>query len=284
MRKDFTQEIGQIVNTDSDTTRWVLGLEGDIGDSSWTWDAYYQYGKTDREQIGYDYRSSQRILFAVDSVIGPNGQPMCRITRDNSCLRRSAAVRRMRIRPILAQGCQPLNPFGLNSMSPEARAYAFGPIVEFNHIDQEILAGTVSGELWRGFGAGPLISAFGAEYRKEELRNDVNSNLPDPTRIDIVAQYGDAFGGEVEVTEAFVEFELPLLAKNPSQQTWSINAAYRDARYKTTDLVRSGGTSTQDVESYKFSTVWDPTSLAPYPRQPLARRARGRDSASCIGR
>ena len=69
----------------------MLGLEGRIGESSWSWDAYYQKGKTDREQIGYDYRSSQRILFAVDAVVGPNGQPMCRITRDNSFPRRSAA-------------------------------------------------------------------------------------------------------------------------------------------------------------------------------------------------
>jgi len=260
VRKDFTQGIGQIVNTDSDTTRWVLGLEGDIGESSWTWDAYYQYGKTDREQIGYDYRSSQRILFALDSVTGPNGQPMCRITRDNVVPAQIGGGAPNADQAVLAQGCQPLDPFGLNSMSPEARAYAFGPIVEFNHIDQEILAGTVSGELWRGLGAGPLISAFGAEYRKEKLSNDVNSNLPDPTRIDIVAQYGDAFGGEVEVTEAFVEFELPLLSGKTLAENWSINAAYRDASYETTDLVRAGGTSKQDVESYKFSTVWDPTA------------------------
>ena len=260
VRKDFTQEIGQIVNTDSDTTRWVLGLEGDIGESTWSWDAYYQYGKTDREQIGYDYRSSQRILFAVDAVTGPNGQPMCRITRDNLLPAQIGGGPPNATQATLAQGCQPLNVFGANSMSPAARAYAFGPIVEFNHIDQEIIAGTVSGELWQGLGAGALTSAFGAEYRKEELRNDVNSDLPDPTRIDIVAQYGDAFGGEVEATEAFVEFELPLLANKPGAQLWSINAAYRDARYKTTDLVRSGGTSTQDIESYKFSSVWDPTA------------------------
>ena len=31
VRKDFTDQIEQIVNTDSETTRWVLGLEGDIG-------------------------------------------------------------------------------------------------------------------------------------------------------------------------------------------------------------------------------------------------------------
>ena len=260
VRKDFTQEIGQIVNTDSDTTRWVLGVEGEIGDSSWNWDAHYQYGKTEREQIGYDYRSSQRILFAVDAVIGPNGQPMCRITRDNLLPAQIGGGPPDANQAVLAQGCQPLNVFGSNSMSAAARAYAFGPIVEFNTIDQEIVAGSVSGELWQGLGAGPLTSAFGAEFRQEGLRNDVNSDLPDPTRIDIVAQYGDSFGGDVEATEAFVELDLPLLANKPGAQLWSINAAYRDARYKTTDAVRTGGTSTQDIASYKFSTVYDPTS------------------------
>lgn len=260
VRKDFTDEIEQVVNTDSETTRWVLGLEGDIGASTWSWDAYYQYGKTEREQIGYDYRSSQRILYAVDAVMGPNGQPMCRITRDNVLPAQLGGGAPDARQQILAQGCQPLNVFGLNSMSEAARAYAFGPIVEFNHIDQQIVAGSVSGELWKGLGAGPLVSAFGAEYRNEELNNDVNSNLPDATRVDIVAQYGDAFGGEVEATEAFVELELPLLAGKPGAQLWSVNAAYRDARYKTTDLVRDAGTSTQDISSYKFSTVWDPTT------------------------
>jgi iron complex outermembrane recepter protein len=270
VRKDFTREISQIVNTDADTTRLVLGLEGKIGDSSWSWDAYYQTGKTDREQIGYDYRSSLRILFAVDAVVGPNGQPMCRILRDNLL---PIQIRTPVPGPpgtppngtpdarqlVLAQGCQPLNVFGENAMSPAARAYAFGPIVEFNTIEQDILAGTVTGELWKGIGAGPLVSAFGAEYREESLRNDVNSNLPDPTRIDIVAQYGDAFGGDVESTEAFVELELPLLADKPGAELLSINAAYRDSRYDTTDRVRSGGTSSQDIGSRKFSVLWDVT-------------------------
>jgi iron complex outermembrane receptor protein len=259
VRKDFTREIGQIVNTDSDTTRWVLGLEGRIGDSSWSWDAYYQNGETEREQIGYDYRSSQRILFAVDSVIGPNGQPMCRILRDNVLPIQIGGGAPDARQLVLAQGCAPLNVFGENSMSAAARAYAFGPIVEFNRIEQQILAGTVTGELWKGLGAGPLVSAFGAEYREESLRNDVNSNLPDPTRIDIVAQYGDAFGGDVDATEAFVELELPLLANKPGAQLLSINAAYRDSRYDTTDRVRNGGTSSQDIGSRKVSLLWDTT-------------------------
>jgi outer membrane receptor protein involved in Fe transport len=258
VRKDFTQEIDQIVNTDSDTTRVVFGLQGDIGESSWSWDAYYQYGKTDREQIGYDYRSSSRILMAIDAIIDPRpglpttGQPVCRVT--------VTGVAPPLVNPSLMEGCVPLNVFGLDGMSAEARAYAFAPIVEFNRIKQQLVAGSVSGELWKGWSAGPLVGAAGLEFRTEELLNEVGDEEDDARRVDIVAQYGDDFGGEVDVSEAFVELEMPLLADRPGAQLLSVNAAYREARYKTTDLVRDGGTSTQDISMWKFSAIWDPTS------------------------
>ena len=95
-------------------------------------------------------------------MIGPNGQPMCRITRDNLLPAQIGGGPPDANQAILAQGCQPLNVFGLNSMSAAARAYAFGPIVEFNTIDQEIVAGSVSGELWQGFGAAALSPAHSA--------------------------------------------------------------------------------------------------------------------------
>ena len=78
-------------------------------------------------------------------------------------------------------------------------------------------------------------------------------------RIDIAAQYGDAFGGKVDVTEGFLELELPLLADKPAAKLLSINTAYRDAEYKTTDTDRGQGTSTQNIESWKTSLIWDPT-------------------------
>jgi iron complex outermembrane recepter protein len=256
IRKDFTNETEQVVHTDSDSTRAVLGLSGKIGDSSWTWDAYYQYGKTDREQIGDDYRTNQRFNMAVDAIIDPRvgsptfGQPVCRVT--------VTGVAPPLVHPSLLQGCAPLNVFGLNAMSPAARAYAFAPIIEFNHIKQDVLSGSVSGELWKGWGSGALLGAFGVESRKEELINGV-ANEADPKRIDILLQYGDAFGGKTEVTETFAEVEMPLLANKPGAQLLSINAAYREASYDTTDLVRSGGTSSRDLAMRKVSVVWDTT-------------------------
>ncbi len=259
VRKDFTDEIDQIVNTDTESTRLVLGLNGTIGESTWTWDAYYQYGKTDREQIGYDYRTNLRFNMAVDAIIDPRpdsptfGEPVCRATVFGPPSPYTP--------PSLIEGCVPLNPFGRGSMSAEARAYAFAPIVEFNRIKQEVLAGSITGELWKGWGAGPLAGAAGLEFRKERLMNTVADEDDPARRVDILLQYGDEFGGEVEVSEAFIELEMPLLAEKRGAELLSVNAAYRDARYKNTDLVRSGGTATRDISMWKVSWVWDPTSF-----------------------
>jgi iron complex outermembrane recepter protein len=259
LRKDFTDESEQIVRTDSDSTRVVLGLSGKLGDSSWTWDTYFQQGKTEREQIGEDYRTNQRWLMAVDSIIDPRpglattGQPVCRVTV-------TGVPPSPFVHPSLMQGCVPLNPFGYQSMSAAARDYAFDPIVEFNHIEQQVLSGSLSGEVWKGWGAGPLLGAFGVEYRKEELLNTVAA-LPDPIRVDILLQYGDDFGGNTKVSEAFGELEMPLLADKPGAKLLSINAAYRRAHYDTTDDVGSGGSATRDLDMRKISIVWDTTDF-----------------------
>ena len=71
-------------------TRVVAGLNGKYGDS-WTWDAYYQYGKTTRDQIGDQYRTNWRYTMAVDAVtdtrvgfgdVGPAGLPRNQYRRD----------------------------------------------------------------------------------------------------------------------------------------------------------------------------------------------------------
>ena len=253
VRKDFTNQATRSADTDSDTWRVIAGLDGQIGSSDWTWEATYQLGQTKRDQIGRNYPSVYRYQMAIDAVLDGSGQPVCRVTRDGLSALPAFAD------PSLAEGCVPINILGNTSLTPEQLAYGWGPIVEYNTIDQQILAGSVSGELWAGWGAGPLIGAFGAELRNEELQNDVNDEIPTARRIDIAAQYGDSFGGKVDVSEYFAELEMPLLANRPGAQLLSLNVAYRDASYETTDTDRGQGTSKQDIESWKASMVWDPT-------------------------
>jgi iron complex outermembrane receptor protein len=255
VRKDFTKYATRSADTDSTTYRFIAGLDGNIGDSTWSWEGSFQLGQTKRDQIGRNYPSVYRYQMAIDAVIDPaTNQPACRVAVQGPSALPPFAD------PSLADGCVPINVFGDQPLTAAQVAYAWGPIVEYNTIDQQVLSGSVSGELWKGFGFGPLVAAFGAEIRNEELQNDVNEEIPEARRIDIAAQYGDAFGGKVDVSEAFVELELPLLADKPGAQLLSINTAYRSATYETTDTDRGQGTSKQDVDSWKASLIWDPAS------------------------
>jgi iron complex outermembrane recepter protein len=241
----------QVVTTDTKVTRGVLGGQGKLGDS-WSWDAYYQYGKTTRDQIGSGYRRNWAYAFATDAVVS-GGQIVCRVTRDGLPAYAVGIVN-----PIIAQGCQPLNIFGTGNASAAGLAYAFGNLTEHNVIRQDVLAASVDGELWEGWGAGPLSAAFGVEYRKDKLSNDAG-DLPDAVRSDFSLQYGDSFAGSTKVLEGFGEFEMGLLKDLPGARSLTLNAAVRVAQYKTSGSTSGavGGSNKTDITTWKVAAVWD---------------------------
>lgn len=255
--KNFAADIDQRVNTDTSTWRVALGLQGRLTDT-WTWDAYYQYGSTERDQIASDYRTNFRFRMAVDSVIDDRpgsptfGQPICRVTRDG------LAALPVGADPSLAVGCVPLNPFGVGNISPQARAYAFGSLTEYNEIEQHVVAFNLTGELWEGIGAGPLMAATGAEHRRESMDN-LSGDLPFAQRTDFALQYGDPFGGDTQVTEAYVELEMPFLRDAPLAKLLMLNGAVRHASYETEGGIGTDGSKgSHDILSWKLAGVWDP--------------------------
>jgi iron complex outermembrane recepter protein len=243
------------VTTDTKVTRVVAGLNGGFGET-WTWDAYFQYGKTVRDQIASQYRTNWRYTMATDAVIDTRvgsatlGQPVCRVT--NTGVLPSPVVD-----PSLAVGCQPLNAFG-NAASPQALAYAFGDLTEHNNIRQDVIAASATGEFWQGWGAGPLSAATGVEYRKDSLENDAG-DLPFALRTDFGLQYGNSFAGDTKVGEAFLELEMPLLKDLPLADRLTLNGAIRYAHYKTIGGAGTfGETNEQDITTWKVAAVWDP--------------------------
>ena len=178
--------------------------------------------------------------------------------------------------PFLVQGCVPINPFG-QTMSAAAHDYAFDPLEEFNTIDQQVFAGSVSGDLWKGWGAGPMLGAAGVEYRIEELDNLTSKTRPQAYRDDMSLTFGNDFAGETKVSEAFVEVELPLLADKPGggllepQHRGAPHALrqHRDALLER----RSQRSARRDV----VESVDDLRScgVGARAREPLARHSRG---------
>jgi len=259
MMKNWQGQNLQVVTTDTKVTRGVLGFNGKLG-GNWNWDAYYQYGRTVRDQIGSGYRTNWRYTFAIDSVIDNRpgsatlGQPVCRVTRDGLGFAQVGVVD-----PSLVTGCQPLNPFGTTTASDAALAYAFGSLTEHNVIRQDVLATSFSGLLFDGW-AGPISAAVGAEWRKDKLSNDAG-DLPTALRTDFGLQYGDSFAGSTEVMEGFGEVEVPLLQGLALAKRLSLNAAIRVAQYKTEGATEGaiGGSNKQNITTWKLASVWDTT-------------------------
>src|SRR5690606_2260716 len=168
---------------------------------SWTWDAYYQYGRNKREQTYSHTRVNHFFAYALDAVDegvfnggAPNGNIQCR------AVLQSIAE---------AAGCVPLNLFGNGNITPEAVDFAYDAAPEDFRYTQHVAAASVTGELWQGFGAGAVSAAFGVEYRGED--GDVtHGDIPYYNQLAFT--FGQDFGGTIDVLEGFAEINVPVLS------------------------------------------------------------------------
>src|SRR5688572_1160215 len=233
LMKNWENQINSTNNSSTDLTRTAVGFDGSFGESSWTWDAYYQWGKSEREQLLDDLVHENRYNYAIDTVL-VGGVPTCRSVADPNVLTPVASsnvtntLGRLVADPSLRIGCQPLNPFGTGPINPAAKAYAFGFIRENTDVEQNMAEFVASGDIAEGFGAGSLKAAAGVSFRSEELSNLAAEELGDAIRRDFAIQYGESFAGDVDVLEVFTEFDLPFHEK------FAMNAAARHSEYTNT--------------------------------------------------
>jgi outer membrane receptor protein involved in Fe transport len=236
--KDMDAQVPNFNQVDAEVLRGVLGLSGDFA-KDWHWNVYYQYGSNNRHLFSRYSRVNTEFQYALDAVVGPNGQVTCReLTRPNPDPR--------------AQGCSPMNLFGLDNLTREAINYAYRPVVEDFQFTQQVLAGSVNGTLLEGW-AGPIGAAAGAEYRKED--GDVtHGNIPNYT--DYAFTYGLDYGGSIEVIEAFGELNLPVLRDSPIGELLEFNGAIRWTQNKAHNAHTDERKSSEAV-SYKLSGIYD---------------------------
>ena len=260
LNKDWTSQLDSETRVTTDVKRIAIGFDGAFGDSSWTWDTYYQYGNTDREQLVADNRHLNAYLMALDSVLGPDGQPECRVTRDGFAAAALVTPAYAFSDPRIANGCVPLNPFGTGAISQAAHDYSFGFLDEKLDYTQQVAAFDASGDIWQGMGAGPFQLAAGVEYRTE-LGHNIGSQdgAPDYVRTDYLIQYGESFSGKVDVTEAFAELNTPLLRDKPGASRLEFNTAIRESNYDNQGLEGTSGESrSHSFTTWKVSGIYDP--------------------------
>ncbi len=228
--------------------RGVLGVKGELS-KVFSYDTYFQYGKTNYTQVYKNEFSVSRLNNALNAVnvnaagqvvaVGtPGSQIVCRSVLDGS-----------------DPNCVPYNPFGTGAVSPASVNYlnVFGVID--GQTSEQIADANITGALgemgvqtpWSDEGVGINV---GTEYRKESLSLNPDQEF----------QTGDLAGqgsptlpvnGSFRVLEVFGETEIPII-KHSFIEELSVSAGYRKSWYKL-----SNGRS-YDTDTYKLAAEFAP--------------------------
>jgi iron complex outermembrane receptor protein len=229
--------------------RGVIGSRGDIS-KVWSYDGYFQYGRTEYTQVYRNEFSLRRLTNALNVVnidpvtrlrvpVGTAGSTtVCRSVLDNT-----------------DPSCVPYDVFGTPSAAAVNYLNVFGVID--GQTSEQVADLNFTGALgemgvqtpWSDEGVGVN---FGTEYRKEALTLNPDQEF----------QTGDLTGqgaptlpvnGNFRVLEAFAEVQIPIIRHSFFEEL-SIGAGYRKSYYKL-----STG-RTYDTDTYKVSAEFAPIS------------------------
>jgi len=195
---------------DFERTSWeaVAGLRGTVGDG-WQWDTYYMFQRARTQDRSDGVTSALRLSLALDTVVDPDtGEVVCR-------------------QQVL--GCVPTNPFGLDSVTPEGAEFLTPAFEDASILSRQMAGGSISGELLE-LPAGPVATAFGAEWRDEQFQFRPS---PGSAAGEFGGNTNPANEGDFNVVELFMEARVPILRDMPGIESLSIEGAARVADYST---------------------------------------------------
>ena len=258
-----------------DTYRIMAGIEGSVPSLDLTYDLYYQYGETDSTRRDLGTRDSRRFRLATDvtsdaaGILGAAGAPVCRATLQAA--QGGGAGLDTDVRD-----CVPLNIFGVGLASQEAIDYVNVDLLSISKVAQDVAGAQINGSLFE-LPAGAIGFVVGAEYRKESSRFTPDSRLLAGDTFDGASL---AVAGSYDVTEAFAEIYIPLLADQPFFDTLSIEGGARISNYSTvgTTVAYRAGINWAPVPDFRLRGGYSKAVRAPNinelfsPRQEGAQR------------
>jgi outer membrane receptor protein involved in Fe transport len=227
---------GRQQSFENSSFRALVGVRGAITDT-WDYDTSVQYSKVKADQLTLNYFKIDRIQRSLNVVADPvTGAPVCMSVLDGT-----------------DSGCVPYNIFQLGQVTQEALNYLQAPGLQQGTIDQTVYQAIVTGDLANIGIKSPLAAqgvgvVFGAEYRKDRLKNNTDDLL---TTAQLSGTGGATIGisGETAVTDLFMEVNVPLLEGLPFADTLGFDAAYRYSDYDTLT-----------TDTYKLGLDWAPIS------------------------
>ena len=223
------------------TFRTVGGLRGTLADR-WNWEVSGQFARSVLNSVSTGDLSFQRLqdgFFVVDNGSGP----VCRSGN---------------------AGCTPINFFSNPTgelLSPQQAQFIQGTGLVNSTTNQAVLAGNIGGDLgftlpWTDTGVQALV---GLEYREDELdrQPDELSRIPGGLGLTGVGGGTLPVAGSVEVFEAYMETQIPIVEGRQFFEELSINGAFRYSDY-TTD--GNGVQNSFDAKTFAAGLAWAPTS------------------------
>ena len=228
----FVEAGPRVYNYDNTTTQYTLGLRGNVpAVSGWSYDAYYQQGRSEQIQTTANGFSSSKLQQAARSL------------NSTSCT-------------VTSSGCVPINLFGGEGSITQAMLdFLAIPTFRTTLVTQEVVSASVNGEvavIKSPVAKNPLALALGLERRTV-----IGANKSDS----VIQTQGELLGsgaptpdrtGKLEFTEAYMEATLPLVQNLPGVQSVNLAAGYRETEFKTT------GSASQSYGSWKAGLDYTP--------------------------
>ena len=137
------------------------------------------------------------------------------------------------------------NPFGVNALSAECKAYLVAAPVRDVILKQDAIEATLQGRLFTLPG-GEARFATGVGYRRNSYENRPDAILSAGNVVGV--PFTRASEGSSNVKEAYAEFLLPLLSDLPLINSLELSLGYRYSDYNL-----AGG-----VHTYKADGNWEP--------------------------
>jgi iron complex outermembrane recepter protein len=228
----FVEAGPRIYRYDNTVMQYTAGLRGGIPFlDSWSYDAYYQSGRSDQAVTtgnGFGFTKLQQAARAVNTTT-------CTVN---------------------TLGCVPINLFGgAGTITPAMLNFISIPTFQTARVTQQVTAVAANGDVALAkspFASNPLSLAVGFEQRNVFAGNQsdvavqtqgelLGSGAPTPDR-----------SGELKFSEKYIEASLPLVQGMPFAQSLGIAGGYRDTEAKT--LVGA----TQTYNSWKAGMDWAP--------------------------
>lgn len=229
IRKRMIESGPRIRDIDYNVLQATAGMSGELPFApEWNWDAYASWGNV--ESVEVQLGNVSRTAFEELALANDHGASICGA---------------------------PINPFGINSISPECTAHFTKNAINNEQVRQTVAEGFVTGPVFE-LPAGTVQTAVGVMYKSDEY-----SFLPDAsltatrtnpvtgsTEVDIVGfNAQDVVRGKTQSREAYIEANFPLLEDMPAVSSLDMTVGYRYADHNV-----AGG-----MNSYKVEGNWDVT-------------------------